>query len=489
MKNRPNIIVFLMDDLGWQDTSVPFHTEVTPFNRRYHTPHLERLASQGMKFTQAYAHTVCSPSRVSLTTGLNPARHRVTNWTLQKNEIKPAERDHPSLTFPMWNVNGITPVAGVEHAVHAVTLSMLLRDAGYHTIHVGKAHFGALDTPGADPRNLGYDVNIAGHAAGGPASYYGKDDFGNKAKGPARVWGIPGLSKYHGKDVYLNEALTLEAIHQINDAVSADQPFYLYMSHYAVHVPIQADPRFHQKYVDAGLDPIESEYASMIESYDKSLGDIMVCLQRLGVEDDTIILFMSDNGGLSAEGQGRGGEPNTHNKPLSSGKGSAREGGIRVPMVVKWPGVVKPGSGCAVPVIVEDFFPSVLEMAGVTEYTQIGGKIDGLSFVPLLRRSPDYPKDRPLYWHYPNNWGPTGPGIGASSTIRKGDWKLIYYHLDARYELFNIANDIGETTNLADQEPGKVKMLADRLRHYLLEVDAQMPSRKATGEPVPLPGR
>ena len=495
METRPNIIVFLMDDLGWQDASVPFHTEITPFNRRYHTPNLERLAADGVKFTQAYAHCVCTPSRVSLMTGLNPARHRVTNWTWEKNQIKRSEQDHTDLVFPMWNVNGLSPVEGYENAVHAVALPMLLRRAGYRTIHVGKAHFGALDTPGADPLNLGFDVNVAGHAAGAPASYYGKDHFGNILEERRRAWAVPGLAKYHGKDIHLNEALTREAVRQIDDAVTLGKPFYLYMAHYAVHTPIQADHRFHKKYVDAGLDPIESQYASMIESYDKSLGDITRHLRTVGIEDRTIILFMSDNGGLSAHQ--RGGEPHTHNKPLSSGKGSAHEGGIRVPMVVKWPGVARGGSVCDVPVIIEDFFPTILEMAGVTDYRQVGGKLDGLSFVPLLRQTSRsdaeadvrcYPEDRALYWHYPNNWGPTGPGIGAHSTIRKGDWKLIYYHLDGRYELFNLAEDIGETRNLAGEEPGRVKLLADRLRHYLLEVNAQMPLRKTSGEPVPLPG-
>lgn len=486
MKKRPNIIVFLMDDLGWQDTSLPFHTEVTELNRTYHTPNLERLAAEGVKFTQAYAHCVCTPSRASLMTGLNPARHRITNWTFGKDEMKKGEINHPALDFPFWNTNGISPVAGDPHAAHVVTVPTLLKEAGYHTIHVGKAHFGAIGTIGADPLNLGFDINIAGHAAGAPASYYGEDCFAAPERDPQGLWSVPGLSKYHHKKTYLTDVLTQEALPLIDDAAASGKPFYLYMSHYAVHTPIQEDPRFHQKYVDAGLHPIEAKYASMIESYDKSLGDIMTRLRKLGIEDDTIILFMSDNGGLSA--QHRGGELHTHNRPLSSGKGSAREGGIRVPMVVKWPGVGKPGSKCDTPVIIEDFFPSILEMAGASECRQIGGELDGISFAPLVRGSETYPNDRPLFWHYPNLWGPTGPGIGPSSTIRKGDWKLIYYHEDSSYELFNLAQDIGESNNLVEKEPGKARVLADRLRRYLVEVDAQMPKRKDTGEPVPLPG-
>ncbi|MCP4640125.1 MAG: sulfatase-like hydrolase/transferase, partial [bacterium] len=167
-QSRPNIVFFFIDDMGWQDTSEPFHTEITELNRRYHTPNMERMADEGMKFTQAYACAVCSPSRVSLMTGLNAARHGVTNWTLRKN--KSPDPKHETLDMPQWNVNGLSPVAGVERTVHARTFPMMLQEAGYRTIHVGKAHWGAAGTPGEDPKNLGFDVNIAGHAAGGPGS-------------------------------------------------------------------------------------------------------------------------------------------------------------------------------------------------------------------------------------------------------------------------------------------------------------------------------
>jgi arylsulfatase A-like enzyme len=227
-------------------------------------------------------------------------------------------------------------------------------------------------------------------------------------------------------------------------------------------------------------------YAAMVEGMDKSLGDVLDNIERHGLSQRTIVLFMSDNGGLSASG--RGGKPHTHNRPLSSGKGSAHEGGIRVPMIVRWPGVTGAGSVCERPVIIEDFFPTILAMAGVTEYEQIGGVIDGVSFVPLLRQEEGFPNDRPLFWHYPNHWGPKGPGIGPSSTIRRGDWKLIYYHAPRRYELFDLSEDLGEEHNLAQERPELVAELAKRLQDYLREVDAQMPLDKETGKPVPLPG-
>ncbi len=172
---QPNIVLFLVDDMGWQDTSVPFWDTKTPFNEIYQTPNMERLAADGIKFTQAYATAVCSPTRVSLMTGMNAARHRVTNWTLRKDSIQPMEKNHPTLEFPLWNVNGMSPVVGYPKAVHARPLPQVLHDAGYYTVHSGKAHFGAIGTPGAHPLNLGFDVNIAGDAAGAPGSYLGTD--------------------------------------------------------------------------------------------------------------------------------------------------------------------------------------------------------------------------------------------------------------------------------------------------------------------------
>ncbi|HBN77456.1 MAG TPA: hypothetical protein DD473_16945 [Planctomycetaceae bacterium] len=484
-QKQPNIVLFLVDDLGWQDTSVPFHTYATDFNRRYHTPHMEQLAKKGMKFTQAYACSVCSPTRVSLMTGLNAARHRVTNWTLRKNASN--DRKHPQLDLSLWNVNGLSPEPDIERTVHAKALPEYLREAGYRTIHVGKAHFGAIGTPGSDPLNVGFDVNIAGHAAGGPGSFLGQQNFSAVWRKGDRVWDVPGLEDYHGKEIFLTEALTIEANKAMDKSVAVEKPFFLYMSHYAVHVPFAVDARFYQKYRDAGLDHTESMYAAMVEGMDKSLGDILANVERHGLSNDTIVMFMSDNGGLSAHG--RGGKPHTHNKPLSSGKGSAHEGGVRVPMIVSWPGVTEAGSVCQQPVIIEDFFPTILEIAGVSSVEQIGGVIDGRSFVGLLQGNQDQSReDRPLVWHFPNNWGPNGPGIGPSSAIRWGDWKLIYYHQSQQYELFNLAEDLGEQNNHIEQHPDVRDRLADKLTEYLRSVDAQMPIIKATGKAVPYPG-
>lgn len=480
---RPNIIFFLVDDMGWQDTSVPFWTKRTPLNELYQTPNMERLAAQGMKFTQAYACAVCSPTRTSLMTGMNAARHRVTNWTLNRNAS--VDREDEMLDFPQWNVNGLQPVDSISQSVYATTLPQLLQANGYFTIHCGKAHWGATQTPGSEPRNLGFDINIAGHAAGGPGSYLGENNFGNKEKGAYTLpWGIPGLEKYHGDTINLTEALTREAIQALEKSHSTDKPFYLYMSHYGIHVPLEPDHRFYPKYKAMGLPEPEARYASMIESMDKSLGDLMDYLQKKGLAENTIILFMSDNGGLSASD--RGGELHTQNSPLRSGKGSAYEGGIREPMIVKWPGKVKPASVCNDYLIIEDFFPSILEMAGVRKYQTVQ-KIDGKSFVPMLLQTGTTAKGRDLFWHYPNRWGSTGPGIGTTSTIRSGDWKLIYWYKDQSVELYKITNDIEEKINLAKSEPGKTKELAARLGKYLRSVDGQRPVLKATQQPVSWP--
>lgn len=478
----PNIILFLVDDLGWQDTSVPFWKDTTDLNKRYHTPNILKLAEQGVKFTQAYACAVSSPSRVSLMTGMNAAHHKVTNWTLRRNASN--DISDPILEFPQWNVNGLQPVDSIELSVYVTPLPQILHDNGYYTIHIGKAHFGAMGTPSANPENIGFDVNIAGHAAGGPGSYLGERNYSARWREGGAEWDVPGLEKYHGTDTYLTEALTREAILALKEPLEDGIPFFLYMAHYAVHVPIEADRRFVQKYLNEGMDEIEASYASMIEGVDKSLGDLMNFLEENNLSDNTIIIFMSDNGGLSAHA--RGGEPHIHNYPLASGKGSAYEGGIRVPMVVKWSKITKAGWVCETPVIIEDFFPSILEMAEITNYRLVQS-VDGKSFVPLLKKQKSAAFKRSLFWHYPNKWGGTGPGIGTTSTIRKGDWKMVYWYKNGKKELFNLAEDIGEKQDLSQKYPKKVEGLSKELGNYLRRVDAQRPFFKKTGKLVPWP--
>ena len=305
--NRPNIVLFMVDDMGWQDTSVPFWTERTPLNNTYETPNMERLAREGMIFTQAYASAISSPSRCSLMTGANAARHRVTNWTLHKDES--TDIDDADIATPDWNVNGIYSVGNnnlkaVERAFPCRSFVEILRANGYHTIHCGKAHWGAIGTPGEHPEHFGFDVNIAGHAAGGPATYLSERNFGHDADGrPTTPMATPMLEKYWGTGTFLTEALTQEALAALdrwkNVHRPSKSPFYLYMSHYAVHVPIDRDPRFFQKYIDKGLSAKEAAYASLIEGMDKSLGDLLDWLDRNGEAENTVVIFISDNGGYA----------------------------------------------------------------------------------------------------------------------------------------------------------------------------------------------
>ncbi len=470
---KPNIVLFLVDDMGWQDCSEPFHEERTRNNRLYETPNFEKLSDEGMKFTNAYAHCVCSPSRVSLMTGMNPARHKVSCWTLYKNTWNASS--HPTLEIPRWNCNGLSPTAGTPYTVHAKMLPQYLRETGYHTIHVGKAHFGAIGTAGEDPLNCGFDANIAGHAAGGPGSYNGIHDFSAVWRNGSAVWDIPGLKPYHGQDIFLTEALTLEACKELDKADSTGKPFYLYLSHYAIHAPIEKDDRYYRKYVDKGLSDNLAQFAAMIEGMDKSLGDVRAKIKELGQEDNTIYLFMSDNGGWYGT-----------NAPLRKIKAYPYEGGTRVPLVVKWPGVTRAGSIAKEPVIIDDLFPTILGMAGVRDHSHNQSKNDSVSWLPLLKQTAGYPEERALFWHFPVN---QRSDVGPNSTIRKGPWKLIYFYQDQHYQLYNLEQDISESTNLAKQKPDVVRRLAKLLGDYLTETGAQTPTFKSNGKPVPLPGR
>jgi arylsulfatase A-like enzyme len=479
---KPNIVFFLVDDMGWQDTSLPFWNQTTPLNQRYHTPNMERLASQGMKFTQAYVCAVCSPTRISFMTGYNATRHRVTNWTLFQNRVNDGK--HARVVPPQWNSNGLQPKPGIPRTVAAKCLPEYLREAGYHTIHVGKAHLGAIGTPGAEPKNLGFDVNIAGHAAGGPGSFLGTQNYSAEFRQGGAHWNVPHLEEYHGTDTFLTEALTIEALKTLDDARYGGKPFFLHMSHYAVHVPFAPDDRFFQKYLDAGLDRTEAMYAAMVEGMDKSLGDIMEYLEKHDLVDNTVVFFLSDNGGLS--NHGRGGKPETHNLPLACGKGSPREGGVRVPMIARWPGVTRPGSVCEDYLIIEDCFTTILEIAGARPDVAV----DGVSFVPLLKGETGLNRGRPLVWHFPNIWGQQRQGYGPYSSLRLDDWKYIFYHNPAqsvREELFHIPSDIGETKNLAATAPEKLQEMRQTLREYLKQVDAPMPTDAQTGDRIQIP--
>lgn len=468
--SKPNILFFLVDDMGWQETSVSFGPETTPLNRDYRTPNMERLARNGVLFTNSYACAICSPTRVSLMTGMNAARHGVTCWTLRK-DTSPEQADKRFAPCE-WPLNGLQPPGShVPRSIEAKTLPQHLREAGYKTIHVGKAHFGAKDTPGADPKNLGFEVNIAGSYMGGPGSYHGDKNFSASWRGGGHIWDIPGLDKYHGQTINLTEALTREAIAELERTVNdGDKPFYLYMSHYTVHAPWEPDRRFIDSYKGNQRFPGQkATLASMLESMDHSLGDLLDALDRLGVADNTIVVFMSDNGSPSQC---------PRNLPLRGHKISGYEGGNRVPMIVHIPSVTQGTQRSDTPVIIEDVFPTFLQWAGVTDIPEN----DGVSFDAIVRDPLVERTQRPLFWHYPNFYDQP-----PFSSVRLGDLKLIYWHKDRRFELFDLRKDLSETRNLASERPDDVKRLARLLSDHLRKTNARMPVEKSTGEPVPFP--
>ena len=490
-ETKPNIVLVLIDDLGWQDSSVEFG-EATRFQKHFRTPHLARLSVRGIRFSNAYSHAVCSPTRTSIMLGQNPARHRVTNWTLWSD--KDTSGKTKRLLAPKdWRKSGIQP--------SDVTLPKRLQSGGYFTIHCGKAHWGAYGTEGADPTRLGFDVNIAGHPAGAPASYHGKKNFGNNADGShKKPWGVPGLQKYHGKDIHLTDALTNEACDALKQAKKSGKPFFLYFAPYAVHAPIQEHGRFIKNYrgkkypgTDIKIPEVEAKYASLVEGYDSAIGQILKAVEELGEAKNTIVIFTSDNGGLSVHARSTtpyGTGKNTHNQPLREGKGSAYEGGTRVPLLVAWIEQdpqnklqskikIQPGSKSNAHVICEDLFPTICAWAGVKPQQQKADEtttndLDGVNITDFVVGKKQK-ESRPLLFHYPHVWGPKGRGYQPHSALRWGDYKIIYFYEREEWELYNLVKDVGEKNNLLPTEKQIALRLANKMVQLLTTRKAQFP--------------
>ena len=525
--DRPNIVFFIVDDMGWVDSSVAYGEQVYPNNLRYNTPNMQRLASQGVMLTNAYACPVSTPTRTSLLTGVNAAHSRITNWTSTMRDtpsdatggavaMMQSGANHDNTTRfvrPEWNLNGMSPTEGVENTLYATPLPQLLKEAGYYTIHVGKAHWASAGTPGASPYNMGYVVNITGNVAGMPRSYLSEENYGNTPE-KWNLLAVQNMTEYYGTGIHLTEALTREALKTLDYPIMHDEPFYLYFAHYATHTPIQRDPRFVQKYLDAGMDEGQARYASMVEGVDKSLGDLLDYLDAKGVADDTIIIFMTDNGG-NAENKSKGGVRFMHNLPLRNGKGSVYEGGVRVPLMVKWKGKVAPATRVNTPVICEDLFPTILQMAGVKNYDVVQ-EVDGKSLVNLVTKGSKLAAkatkqgdianqkeanafvvpesvsgidpNRTLIFHYPHQWKPYDlEDIDFLSAVRKGDWKLVYRMRTGKLELYNLKSDIGEQSDLSSVYPERVKELAAELSSKLRGWNSPMPRLRETGKSIPLP--
>jgi len=451
----PNVILILVDDMGWMDLTC----QGSDF---YRTPNIDRLASEGLRFTNGYAAcAVCSPTRAAVQTGRYPHRVGVTDWirslfqrgnrgTPEKNPVEYVGGKRNKLLCPpnpFW----------MEH--EEITIAEALAVKKYQSAYIGKWHLG---DEAWYPEGQGYTENRGGCDYGQPPSYF--DPFNNPKHKHETI--RAGIHKLPGRKP--GEYLT----HREADEAEAlirqwkDQPFFLQIAHYAVHTPIQAIPEIAAKYKSTpGKTQKNSKYAAMVESVDDSTGQVLDLLKELEIDDNTVVIFTSDNGGLDNK------DNPTDNAPLRSGKGYAYEGGIRVPFLVRWPGVVPGGKVSDEPVCSIDLFPTIMEITGVA----LPGDrpIDGLSLVSHFKSGGEADIDRnELFWHFPHYRHAPGP----YSIIREGDMKLIKFW-EGEMELYDLKADLGEATNLAESQPDKVK-----------ELDAKLVKRlKADGARLPIP--
>ncbi|MBL8215566.1 MAG: sulfatase [Bryobacterales bacterium] len=440
-RRKPNLVLILIDDYGWTDTGYNGSTY-------YQTPHIDTLARSGMVFTNGYAAApVCSPTRSAIMTGKYPARLHLTSHL-----------QGASNRFHFTKV--LQPSARLELPLEEVTIAELLKAEGYRTACIGKWHLGKT---GFQPQDQGFDIAHAGDEAGSTNNFFYPEW---KKKVPLE-----------GKDGdYLTDRLTDLAVDFIG--AHKDRPFFLYLPHFAVHTPIQGKPDKVRKY-DALAKPDNpqnyGEYAAMIESVDESVGRVMAALRQHGLDDNTLVLFSSDNGGVtSLEWKKR---PVTSNLPLRLGKGHLYEGGIRVPTIARWTGVIQPGSRCDEPVVSYDYAPTFAEVAGVDKSKT--ARMDGRSLAPLFKRGTLGKRDN--FWHYPHY----SPQLGKpSAAIRNGDDKLILFFEDRHVELYNLREDIGEKKDLAALQPEKAAALRGRLEAWLRQTKAQLPRPNPNHDPA-----
>jgi arylsulfatase A len=449
---RPNVVLIVADDLGWADLGC--------YGSKFHrTPHLDRLAAEGVRFTDAYAACpVCSPTRAALMTGMYPPRFQITDWL-------PGRADRPDQRLRRPELRQQLPL-------EAITIAEVLREAGYKTAHIGKWHLGG---EGFSPLEQGFELNIGGDHTGTPLSYFAP------FKGPAnaaRPRFMPGLEEAPEGE-YLTDRYALEAERFLE--ANKDKPFLLYVPHNGVHTPMRAKQELVDKYPQPPQLGRQSNaiYAAMLESVDDSVGRIIAKLEALGLAENTLVIFTSDNGGLATlEGPNT---PATINAPLREGKGYLYEGGIRVALIVKWPGNAAKGLVASEPCISHDLVATIAEACGV----KFPAAIDGRSLVATLRseeRAESTPLHEALYWHYPHYSNQGGKPGGA---VRQGEFKLVEFYDDGRRELFNVASDPSESRNLAAEKPEVVERLAALLADWRKEVGALMPEPNPEFVPNP----
>ncbi|GAA3615050.1 sulfatase-like hydrolase/transferase [Flavivirga amylovorans] len=465
-ESKPNVILFLVDDMGVMDTSVPFLTnkdgtiQKYPLNNWYRTPNMQKLANMGTRFSTFYAQSVCSPTRISILTGQNATRHKTTQW------INPELNNRGEFGPENWQWQGI-------EKSHHYTLPQLIKANGYETIFIGKAHLGSLNSHAENPLNLGFNFNIGGSAWGSPGSYYGTENYTNKKKKNS----VPHLEHYHNTDTFLTEALTREANKKITEAVAENKPFFLEMSHYAVHRPFMFDERFKPNYDSVEYSQDAFKYATLVEGMDKSLGDILNHLEALGIAENTLILFVGDNGSDAPIG-------NPHDvassSPLRGKKGTHFEGGTRVPFIAAWAktdadnkwqkqipilkGTVQQSVGT-----VMDIYPTILDILNIEtpkDYT-----IDGYSLREVLTQEKTSDRIPEFLMHFPHEHRSS-----YFTSYRFGDWKLIYHYFPemnpshVRYELYNLLNDPYESVNQYKKEP---KVLEDMMALMIQKLETE----------------
>jgi arylsulfatase A-like enzyme len=442
---RPNIVFVLADDLGWSDLAC--------YGSRVHeTPNLDRFAQQAVRFTDAYAAApVCTPTRASLMTGKSPARLHMTIW-------------REAAESPPRNRRLLPPICVANLPYAETTIANRLHDAGYLTALVGKWHLG---DSAHYPEDFGFDVNVGGTGWGCPATYF----YPYRGMMDKELRYVPHL-EFGKPDEYLTDRLTDEALRIIDRA--GEQPFFLYLAHHAVHVPLEAKPEDVKHCVELAAERSprsNAVYAAMVRNLDENFGRLMAHLRRRGLAENTVVVFFSDNGGFIDKWNK---QQVTSNAPLRSGKGSLYEGGIREPLLVLWPGVTPKEAVCHEPVISNDLFFTLLAAAGVTGGTD--PTPEGLDIAPLLKNPAARLGRDALFFHYPHYYGGPKDKMTPSSAVRAGDWKLLEFFEDHRTELYNLRNDLSETTDLAPQMGDKARGLRDRLHAWLDAVQAQMPT-------------
>ena len=447
--DQPNIVFILADDLGWMDLGC-YGSDL------HETPVLDKLAKQSVRFTNAYAASpVCTPTRASILTGKFPARLHMTIW-----RESAAQRGRRRL---------LEPIARGDLPLEEVTLAERLQQAGYYTAHVGKWHLGRAE---AYPQTHGFDINIGGTLWGAPQTFF----YPYRGEQYFRQWRyVPDLEPGRTGE-YLTDRLTDKALEIIDR--EGHRPFFLNLWYHTVHTPIEGKRALVEKYrARLREQPSESaksrihvnpDYAAMVESLDANVGRVLAKLEERGIAEKTIVVFFSDNGGFTGSCKLHPGRAVTSNAPLRSGKGSLYEGGIRVPLMIRWPGVTH-AAVCDVPVISCDLYPTLLRMVGLDSDPQHSP--DGIDLISLLKEPNRAMDPRALFFHYPHYYQTTSP----VSAVRQGEWKLLHYYEDSQIELYNLREDPGERNDLSKSSPAIAKRLEKKLQVWLGATEAQTP--------------